>query len=245
MSRSWKAQFAGVALVLGCWLAGAHVRAAEPPHTGRVWLYAATTVKVSPGLSLTLMPGIRTELGRSAGASAGHFMDELFVGPNLHWKWAVGQGEFGLALSLWYYFTGLPVASSGAYHHTHSFELIPTLSYRRGAFSLSSRTIFHSTVWASVYESTSARSGYGLVVREMLSLRYQLAERWALLLAGEPFFGAIEDREAEPSLLGFWPRGVRLNRVYAGAEVKLRPGFSRATDKVRGSMARPAPRRRY
>ncbi|HOX46513.1 MAG TPA: hypothetical protein PK668_23115 [Myxococcota bacterium] len=197
-------------------------RAADPPHTGRVWLYAATTLRLSPGLSLTLMPGMRAEFARDTGAAAGHTLDEVFVGPNLHWRF----DDLSLQLSLWYYFTGIPVAGAPDYVQTHSLEVIPTLAYRLGDLTLVSRTIFHSTVYATTYDETRLRSGYGLVIREMLLARYQALPWMAVLVADEPFFGVVEDAEAEPSLAGFWPRGVRLNRVYAGFDFKPRPSFS-------------------
>jgi hypothetical protein len=209
-------------LLVGC-LCALPCNAADPPHTGRVWLYAATTLKLSPGLSLTLMPGLRAEIARDPGDALGHTMDEVFVGPNLLWRF----DDLSLQLSLWYYFTGIPAQGSGDYYQTHSFEIIPTLSYKLGDLTLVSRTILHSTVYASVYSaSTSQRSGYGLVLREMLLARYQVLDWLSALVADEPFFGVIEDAEAEPSLAGFWPQGVRLNRVYAGFDFKPRPGFT-------------------
>jgi hypothetical protein len=87
--------------------------------------------------------------------------------------------------------------------------------------ALTSRTIFHNTIYASVYTASEQRKGYSLVIRQFLELAYDIDQRLSILLADEPFFGVIDDKQAPPSPIGFWPSGFRLNRLYAGFRYKI------------------------
>jgi len=193
-----------------------------PPKTGRVWLYGNFTAVLNPNWSVTAMPGTRFELLRSNADARQRYMDELFVGPTFHHR----SGAFGLRLSLWYYATGMSDAAKDRYYQTHSVELIPTIECRVGDWAFSSRTIFHNTVWASVYETDPLRRGYGLVIREMVQARRKVSDVVALQAAVEPFVGLRQDAEAKPDMRGYWPTGLRLVRFYAGADFKLTKSLS-------------------
>lgn len=47
-----------------------------------------------------------------------------------------------------------------------------------------------------------------------------------MLLAEEPFFGVIEDDEAPLSSIGFWSKGLGLNRLYVGFQYKIPPALT-------------------
>lgn len=193
----------------------------DPAHTGRLWLYASGTAQLSPSWSLTLIPGLRYELARSGeGATTkGHYLDEVFFGPN----WSTRIGPLGVKVSLWYYFLGFP--RSDTYPLSHNLELIPSVEYRTGAFSLSYRAIFHNTLYASVY-STDQRWGLGTVMRNLLMAKYAITESVTALLGDEPWFGIVEQQGVAYNGAGYWQSGFRLNRIYAGVDWKLDGGLS-------------------
>lgn len=191
--------------------------------TGRLWSYFNLTSLLSPSWTVTAMPGVRWEFARSAdlGAAArGVYFYEFFVGPAYAHNW----GDLTVKFPIWYYYTGYP--SSTAYEYAHNIEFLPTINYRLGRLSLTSRTIFHNTVYASVYETSAQRQGYGLVIRQLFEATYSLSQNLALSMGEEPFFGVVEDQEAPPSMIGFWPAGFRLNRIYAGLRYQLTRGLS-------------------
>jgi hypothetical protein len=188
--------------------------AAATTQTERLWIYAEGTALVSPHWALTVMPGYRYELGRSEGPTKDHYMNELFVGPTYVHR----DGRFTAKLSLWYYYIGYPIRAKDDYVYSHNVELIPKLEWQLGAWTLSSRTIFHNTVYATVYARDDWKRGFGLVVREMLQAKWQAGAKLALIAAEEPFIGLIEDAQAPSSGAGYWQRGLRLNRLYAGFE---------------------------
>lgn len=189
--------------------------------TGRLWSYFNLTSLVSPNWAIIAMPGMRYEFARSDDPSMlpakGVYFYELFVGP----VFTKNHGAFTFKLPLWYYYMGFP--STGTYSYSHNIEVLPILSYRFGKTTLTSRTIFHNTIYASVYDTSYQRTGYSLVVRQMLQIAHEIDERATLILADEPFFGVIADKQATPSPIGFWPKGFRLNRVYAGLQYRLTP----------------------
>ncbi|MGI5861129.1 MAG: hypothetical protein ACOX6T_03620 [Myxococcales bacterium] len=201
-------------LALAAFLAVPAVASAAP-QTGRAWGYANLTTVVSPNLSLTLMPGVRYEYLRADADAKGRYLDELFVGPNFSARF----GDLTVKASLWYYFTGYPTASA----HAHNLEVIPALEYRLGRLSLLYRLILHNTFYASVYEDSAHRSGYGLVARNLFQARFAATPQVGIILGVEPFHGVIEDAEAPAHSLGYWQRGLRLNRVYAGFDWKPIP----------------------
>lgn len=191
--------------------------------TGRLWSYFNLTSRLGPSWAATAMPGVRWEFARSEDLTAparGIYFYELFVGPAYSRTW----GDLTFKLPVWYYYTGYP--SSAAYEYAHNIEFLPIINYRLGRLLLTSRTIFHNTVYASVYETSAQRHGYGLVIRQLFEATHSLNVRLALSLAEEPFFGVIEDQEAPPSMIGFWPAGFRLNRVYAGFRYQLTRGIA-------------------
>ena len=190
------------------------------PSTGRLWLYASGNLQLSPGWSLTLMPGLRFEFERSdPSPTRDHYLDEVFVGPNWSRRW----GDLGLKVSLWYYFLGFP--RQGSYPVSHHLELIPAIDYQIGALNLSYRIIFHNTVYASVYP-VAQRWGFGCVMRNLLLAKYRVIEGLSLLLGDEPWYGLVENSGTAYNGAGYWQSGFRLNRLYAGLEWKIFGGLS-------------------
>jgi hypothetical protein len=145
---------------------------------------------------------------------------EFFIGP----VFTKTYSAFTFKLPIWYYYMGFP--SEYTYFYSHNIEILPILTYRFGKTALTSRTIFHNTVYASVYETPEMRSGYSLVIRQLLQFTYEIDARTTVILADEPFFGTIEDGEAPPNPIGFWPSGFRLNRIYAGLQYRITPGVT-------------------
>lgn len=194
---------------------------AETPNTARVWVYGAGTLQLDPTWSVTAITGSRFELARSGGGQTkDHYLDEVFVGPN--WSRRFLDGALGLKVSLQYYFIGYPKRANAGYPLSHNLELVPTVDYRLGAFNLSWRAIFHNTFHASVYPA-GQRWGYGMVLRNLVALRWAASERLTLLVGDEPWLGVVENSGTAYSAAGYWKSGFRLNRVYAGVEWKQGP----------------------
>ncbi|UCD19120.1 MAG: DUF2490 domain-containing protein [candidate division WOR-3 bacterium] len=187
--------------------------------TGRFWSYLNLTSVHSPNWAIVAMPGLRYEFARSDDPSTlspkGVYFYEFFIGP----VYTLTTGALTLKLPIWYYYMGFPTPDD--YFYSHNIEFLPILNYRLGRFTLTSRTIFHNTLYASVYESPEMRNGYSMVIRQLLQLSYSVNTRMNLIIADEPFFGAIEDSDAPPSAAGFWPQGFRLNRLYLGCAYKM------------------------
>ncbi len=196
-------------------------RTATGATTGRFWTYLNVTSLHGPNWALVAMPGLRYEFARSDDPSTlspkGIYFYEFFAGP----VYTLTTGAFTLKLPIWYYYMGFPTTDD--YFYSHNIEFLPILNCRLGRLTLTSRTIFHNTIYASVYGSSELRNGYSMVVRQLLQLSYTVNTCMNLVIADEPFFGVIEDSEAPPSAIGFWPKGFRLNRVYLGFGYKITP----------------------
>lgn len=157
--------------------------------TGRVWSYLNLTSIIRPDWSFVIMPGVRYEFARTDDPllrpSKEFYFYELLTGPT----WTKQWGRFTLRIPLWYYYMGFP--STDDYFYAHNIEFLPILSYRTGKIGLTSRTIFHNTIYASVYDTPELRNGYSLVIRQFLQLAYAIDQQWNIILADEPFFGVI------------------------------------------------------
>jgi hypothetical protein len=168
------------------------------------------------------MPGVRYEFARSdpmssAPANKMYFL-EFLAGPVYTLNFAP---SFSLKLPLWYYYMGYPVNAIDGYYYSHNIEFLPILELRANNLTLTSRTIFHNTVYATIYESMEERGGYGLVLRQMLRLDYRFSKTMSFVVAEEPFWGIIEDSDAPAHVLGYWPKGFRLNRIYTGLTLRV------------------------
>jgi hypothetical protein len=235
-------------------------QAADLPtkQEGRVWVDTNMVLAFSPNWSLTTMPGARAEFARSREGKAGVQFLELFFGPNYTYK----TGNFTIKGSLWYYYMGYPqrgrevpgkpqdcstapmsdasLYCTSTYNFSHNIEIIPSIEYRFGRWSLYDRLIFHNTVYADVYSTPTAttsvasqRLGWGTVIRELLQLRYGLTDRAGVFVSDEIFLGVIEDGDTSSiaggkgyTPLGYWKQGFRYNRSYLGFDYKVTPNLT-------------------
>ncbi|MBI5531907.1 MAG: DUF2490 domain-containing protein [Deltaproteobacteria bacterium] len=217
MTKRW---VAALALAAGlCWCTGA---LAETPKTARVWTYGNLVTMFSPEWGLFVMPGMRYELSRSEGPEKRHYFDELFVGPLYVRK----LGAATLKVGLWYYFMGYPIRAKDDYQWSHNVELVPQIDYRWKDFVFTNRVILHNTFYASVYKPPSQKLGFGMVLREMVQATWWATKDVGILAADEPFIGIAEDSAAPDSAIGYWPRGLRLNRIYGGVSWKIDPSLT-------------------
>jgi hypothetical protein len=262
-------RFAGLAIgILSLIAVSGVAQAADQParQEARVWAYQSLTLAFSPNWSLTSMPGARVEFARSKEDKAGlHFL-EYFIGPNYTYKFGQNLTVKG---SLWYYYMGYPGVGRNAmppgggtpackpvpakdplnpppvdycqstYNFSHNLEIIPSVEYRMGRWSIYDRVIFHNTFYADFYNNSSfgnvsdQRWGLGTVLRELLEVRYALTDRLGVSLADEVFFGIKEDSDTRKipnnqgyQVPGYWKNGYRLNRVYAGIDYKVTPALT-------------------
>ena len=230
-------------------------QAADLPtkQEGRVWIDQNFVLAFSPNWSLTTMPGARAEFARSREGRGGLQFLELFFGPNYTYK----TGNLTIKGSIWYYYMGypqrgrtvpgknefdcssLPLGTStnctSVYNFSHNLEIIPSVEYRIGRWSFSDRVIFHNTFYADVYETAAQRRGWGTVLRELVQARYALTDRLGVSLMDEVFVGIKEDSDTSSIAnnkgyipTGYWKRGFRANRIYAGVDFKVTPNFTLA-----------------
>jgi hypothetical protein len=225
----------------------------------------------SPNWSLTTMPGARVEFARSREGKAGVQFYEFFIGPNYTYKF----GDFTFKASLWYYYMGYPqrgryiseatpcsaVVNAGTakeycgsfYNFSHNLEVIPSIEYRFGRWSLFNRMIFHNTFYADAYSTpytsptgtkksvSDLRWGWGTVLRELLQLRYAVDEKLGVFVSDEVFLGIIEDSDTSSMVsvspdgtrtktgynpIGYWKSGLRYNRTYLGFDYKVAPNLT-------------------
>jgi hypothetical protein len=196
---------------------------AQAPVTGRFWTYGNLTMVVHPHWAVIVMPGLRYEFRRNDESDAhGVYFYELLAGPVYTFK--ISNSAF--KLPLWYYYMGFPVSSTEDYYYSHNIELLPTISYHFDPVTITSRTIFHNTVYASVYADDEDKAGYGLVLRQLVRFDIPIHKGMGVVVGEEPFFGIIEDKDALPHPLGFWEKGFRMNRVYAGLAITIARSLS-------------------
>ncbi|MBN2621005.1 hypothetical protein JXB22_07940 [candidate division WOR-3 bacterium] len=197
---------------------------AQAPVTGRFWTYGNLTTVVHSHWAYTIMPGIRYEFARDDNGNDAKsvYFYELLTGP----VYTFNIRNIAFKLPLWYYYMGFPVSGTEDYYYSHNIELLPTVSYRFDPVIITSRTIFHNTVYASVYDDDADKCGYGLVLRQLVRFDVPMRKGIGLVIGEEPFFGIIEDKEAVPHALGFWEKGFRMNRVYAGLAITVARSLS-------------------
>jgi hypothetical protein len=239
-------------------------QAADLPtkQEGRVWYEQNLTLAFTPNWSFTVMPGARFEFARTREDKAGVQFLEFFIGPNFTYK----MNNFTFGGSLWYYYMGYPsrgriVESTGlcslqtsptasncqsTYAFSHNLEIIPTVEYRIGRWSIYDRVIFHNTFYADTYNAdrtadlglsvNDQRWGWGTVLRQLIRGRYALTDRLGISLADELFFGILEDSDTKKltnqktgaagagyTPTGYWKSGLRYNRTYLGIDFKVTP----------------------
>lgn len=258
--------------VFSLWMVAGVARADQPAkQEGRVWIDQNFLLALSPEWSWTTMPGARVEYARSREGAAGLQFIELFFGPNYTYR----NGNLTIKGSVWYYYMGYPgrdrlvetsayngtmACSSGlaeescrvsTFNFSHNLELVPTVEYRFGKWSLYDRVIFHNTFYADVYSSRATttsgstlsvndqRWGLGTVLRELLQVRYSVTDRLGVFASDEAFFGIIEDGDTSSIAkdmkgnkatgykpTGYWKHGFRSNRVYLGFDYKVAPNVT-------------------
>jgi hypothetical protein len=247
-------------------------QAADLPtkQEGRVWIDQNFVLAFSPNWSLTTMPGARGEFARSREGEAGLQLLELFFGPNYTYK----TGNWTVKGSLWYYYMGYPQRGrmkeqppyngdlacsappltkngvpvndfcTSTYNFSHNLEIIPSVEYRWGRWSIYDRVILHNTFYADAYSTptptlsvSDQRLGWGTVLRELLSGRFAISDRLGISLMDEVFLGIIEDGDTsklkdakgQPTgylVTGYWKHGLRANRTYLGIDYKVAPNFT-------------------
>jgi hypothetical protein len=261
------------AIALAATLGTAQAADIPAKQEGRIWIDQNFVLAFSPNWSWTVMPGARGEFARGRENATGLQFMELFFGPNYTYK----TGNWTFKGSLWYYYMGYPqrgrlkeaapaydgttVCSTApldaskspyctsTYNFSHNLEIVPTVEYRFGRWSLYDRMIFHNTFYADAYgtpytgtDGTSIgvgdqRWGFGTVLRELLQLRFAVTDRLGAFISDEVFLGIIEDGDTSKmkkadgtptgyNPLGYWKHGFRSNRVYLGIDYKVSPNFT-------------------
>ncbi|MEI6846181.1 MAG: DUF2490 domain-containing protein [Candidatus Firestonebacteria bacterium] len=192
--------------------------------TGRMWENLNLTALLSPEISLTVMPGHRWEFSRDVGATSDTYFNELFIGPTYTTKL---DPSVKFKLSLWYYYMGFPSKTTGAYPFSHNIEVIPAVDWKvSDRLTISDRLIFHNTFFASTYATEAQQNGLSIMIREMVTLTYNLPEidpKLNLIIADEVFIGIMEDSGTTPSGAGFYRSGFNSNRLYLGFSYAIDP----------------------
>jgi hypothetical protein len=239
--HAWATLALVAAMAMGTTARAADVAAEQD---ARLWFYGNYTAAFTPNWSFTVMPGVRFELARwgkdGLPEAKYNYMYELFAGPNYLRRF----GDLTVKGSVWYYYTGYPLrkeaisatATDDKYYASHHVEVIPSVDYKIGRFSIMDRVILHNTVYSdySAYTTSSQKNGYGLVLRELVQARFAINDRLGISVGDEPFFGLIEDSGTKNLVdangakigyhpYGYWRQGLRLNRIYLGVDYKVLP----------------------
>lgn len=242
-------------------------QAADLPtkQEGRIWIDQNFTLAITPQWSFTVMPGARMEFARTRESHTGLHFVEVFIGPNYTHK----MGNMTLKGSLWYYYMGYPgrgrqkeiapyegdtscstppigsnTTCTSTYNFSHNLEIIPSIDYRWGRWSIFDRVILHNTFYADVYSAamggksvSDLRWGWGTTLRELLQVRYGLTDRMGVFMSDEVFLTLIEDGDTSSlknssgasigyNPAGYWKSGFRSNRIYTGIDFKLTPNVT-------------------
>lgn len=266
----------GIAVVALTAFAGL-ARAADLPtkQEGRIWVDTNMLLKFTPNWSWTTMPGVRDEFYRSREGNAGLQFLEFFFGPDYTYKF----GDFTFKGSLWWYYMGYPqrgrlkentttgaeacsAAATGAttyctslYNASQNVEIVPTLEYRVGRWSIYDRVIFHNTFYADWYSTpytdpnnaantlsvSDQRWGWATVMRELLRARFAINDKMGVFLSDEIFVTLIQDSDTSKMIsknattgvttkigfnpMGYWKEGLRYNRTYLGIDYMVAPNL--------------------
>ncbi|MDD5066990.1 MAG: DUF2490 domain-containing protein [bacterium] len=201
------------------------------PTTGRTWEYLNATALLSPSLAFVVMAGHRYEFNRIDDPKVKFketFLWELFVGP----VYIMKCGDIKIKLPLWYYYMGFPTDGKNrpnktdTYYLSHNIDFLPTVEYKMDKLTLINRIILHNTIFANVYKTDKERSGFSMLIREMVAVNYALTPSLIAILGEEIFYGAVNDKETKPSGAGFNKIGLVNNRVYAGFNYVFSPALS-------------------
>jgi len=206
---------------------------AAVPTYRRSWEYLNVTLLISPNLGWTIMPGHRYEFSNTKyedDEGVGNQFYEFFTGPVFITKL---NDNVTFKLPLWYYYMGFPNTTGSAsgrdnnYWYSHNFEIVPIFEVKLGSFVVANRIILHNKLYANnyLYTEQNQRRGWSLLMREMVTLTYNIAPSFALTIGDEVFMGLVEDRGTngandvgvrkvgEPFFEG---SGFSMNRFYAG-----------------------------
>jgi hypothetical protein len=254
-------------------------RADDPvKQEGRIWVDTNMLLKINPNWSWTTMPGFRDEFYRSRESNTGlHFL-EFFFGPDYTYK--SGDFTFKGSLWYYYMGypqrgrlkeqtadnsqicdtdppgatdaqrTWSPKYCASKYNASHNIEIIPSLEYRFGRWSIYDRVILHNTFYADVYGKAYAapdnaastlsvsdqRWGWATVLRELVRVRYAVTDKLGVFLSDEIFVTLLEDgdtsgmKKADGSPagyhpMGYWKSGFRYNRTYLGIDYVVTPNL--------------------
>lgn len=200
---------------------------AAVPTYHRTWTYLNCTLLISPNWAWTIMPGHRYEFFDSNQVDdegRGNQFYEFFTGPIFITKL---NDNVTFKLPLWYYYMGFPNTggtTSGRdnnYFYSHNFEVVPIFEVRMGSFMFANRIILHNKFYANnnLYSNSAQRRGWSMLLREMVTVTYNLAPSFALTMSDEVFVGMVEDRGTPDPARGepyFEKNGFSMNRFYAG-----------------------------
>lgn len=190
-------------------------------NTFRVWSYFTFNFPFKKNFTFTILPGFRYEILRESAEPNGLYMSELLTGLS----YSKNFKDILLRFPVYYYIIGFLGNDD---YYVQSIEFLPSLQKRLGNFIIYERTIFHNRFYASYYNE---RIGYSLLIRELLQIKY-LIGRYGINLGVEPFYGIIEDKSHNASPIGFTPKGLNLNRIYAGIDYSVKKNISFLTNYV-------------
>ncbi len=241
--------FAALCLIFAAFiLASTSMEAnAAVPTYKRSWEYFNCTLLLSPNWAWTIMPGHRYEFSNQTRTwenndGVGNQFLELFTGPVYINKIS---DNVTFKLPIWYYYMGFPNIDQrntsapkwpkdtsrrdNDYYYSHNIEFVPIFEIRLGSFTIANRIILHNKLYANnaFYTRANQRRGWSMMLREMVTLSYNISPSFTLTIGDEVFFGMIEDRgtnnerdiDAGARVVGepfFEGSGFSMNRFYLG-----------------------------
>ncbi|MBN2542459.1 DUF2490 domain-containing protein [bacterium] len=188
-----------------------------------LWEYGNVTTLFSPNWAFVVMPGRRYEFSTTQDnvEPKGTFFYEFFAGP----VYTHSFGDIKLKVPLWYYLMYFPQDEADDFY-SHNIELLPIVEYYHGDWTFINRVILHNKIYAdnSLFTSSEERSGYSLLLRELVRVNYKLSRQVSLTAADEVFLGLIEDSDTKEIATGepfFAKSGFSRNRLYLGLNTKF------------------------
>ena len=230
-------------LLMAVFFAFGSLQAASPESTSSFnhWVYLNLNLNFTPQWSLHVMPGHSYQYTYdnpnidNEPDPIGTFLTELFIGP---WYSTKITDSLSLKMGVEYYFMGFRTTEDDdelGNWYNHCIEVIPVLSYKiNDSFSVASRTIFHNVLYTTEKESVpgdDSVDGWGMLIREMITLNYNLNSLITLSLSNEFFYGVVEEEGLTTT--DKYSKGYNENRIIPGITLKnLAPGLSITTNYI-------------
>ena len=212
--------------------------AGNVPVSFNHWIYGNLNILFHPNFFFHVMPGHSYEYIVQRDDTNSHanktFLTELFIGPWFNYNIT---NNLNFKIGVEYYYMGFSPFYDSDFieYYNHCIEVIPIFTFKVDPITISSRTIFHNVLYTSERDYTNpltgapfhtdAKSGYGMLIRELITVSYKVNDLITVSLGNEFFFGCVEYEGLVTTDLN--SKGYNENRLIPGITfTNIVPGFS-------------------